>query len=270
MNRRFTVALLAFSLMVSFVAAAGAADPDWYARKSTWRETIKTSLENKAKGIAAAKVKVPPKPSKDFKPFVTKVLKGGMKPLNISVPIVGQKDLILVATVGGDGDSCDHAAWANAKLIDASGKVTWLDTIKPKRHQVGWGSLDIKSNDTRRPVIIGSEKFPRYIFAHAFSALYYDIGGKYVRFEATVGVDQRGHRNSGSVIFIVTNNRKSMPKGAKSSSPSLYSPLWTALMRDFPENQGLMVLNDWLRQDELNIEYVPAKFKEPAAAALKS
>ncbi|MDP7290167.1 MAG: NPCBM/NEW2 domain-containing protein, partial [Phycisphaerae bacterium] len=171
MNRRLISMLLAFSLIASFIAVASAADPAWYAKNSTWQETLKASLENKAKGVAAVKVKVTPRPSKGFKPFVSKVLKGGMKPLDISVPIVGEKDLIIVATQGGDGDGCDHSTWANAKLIDASGKVTWLDSLKPKRSQVGFGTLDIQSNNTRRPVIIGNKKFSRYIWAHAFSAL---------------------------------------------------------------------------------------------------
>jgi hypothetical protein len=262
--------LLTLSLVVSFIAAAEAADPAWYSKKSTWQETLKASLANKAKGVTAVKARPVTKPSKSFKPFVTKVLKGGMEPLKISVPITGQKDLILVATVGGDGDSCDHATWANAKLIDAAGKVTWLDSIRPKKSQVGWGSLDIKSNETRRPVIIGKQKFSRYIFAHAFSALYYDIGGKYVRFEASVGVDRRAHSNAGSVSFIVTNNRKSIPKGSASPSGALAAPLWVALLRDFPANQGLMVLNDWLRQDSLGIEDASDKFQAPATAALKA
>jgi len=270
MNRRLTLMLLAFSLVASLIAVARAADPAWYARKSTWRETLKTSLDNKAKGVSTAKARPVAKPAKGFKPFVTKVLKGGMEPLKISVPITGQKDLILVATTGGDNDGCDHSTWANAKLIDAAGKVTWLDTIKPKVFSVGWGNLEIKSNEKRRPVIIGKQKFNRYIWAHAFSTLHYEIGGKYVRFEASVGVDQRNHRNSGSVSFIVTNDRKSIPRGAKSSSMALSSPLWGALLRDFPASQGLMVLNDWLRQDQLSIEDEANKFKEPAAAALKA
>ncbi|MBL7218674.1 MAG: NPCBM/NEW2 domain-containing protein [Phycisphaerae bacterium] len=270
MNRRLTLMLLAFSLIVSFIAAAGAADPAWYAKKSTWRETLKTSLYNKTKGIAAEKARPVARPSKGFKPFVTKALKGGMAPLKISVPITGEKDLILVAADGGDGIGCDHSTWADAKLIGAAGKVTWLDTIRPKAVSVGYGNLQIKSNEKRRPAIIGNQKFPRYIWAHAVSTLHYEIGGKYVRFEASVGVDRREHRNAGSVSFIVTNDRKSIPRGAKSSSMALTSPLWGALLRDFPESQGLMVLNDWLRQDSLGIEDEAGKFKEPAAAALKA
>ena len=271
MNRRLSLMLLAFSLVVSFIAAARAADPAWYAKKGTWRQTLNTSLDNKDKGIAVAKAKPVAKPSKGFKPFVTKVLRGGQAPLKISVPITGQKDLILVATTGGDNDGCDHSVWANAKLIDAAGKVTWLDTIRPKKSQVGWGSLDIKSNEKRRPVIIGNQKFSRYIFAHAFSALYYNIGGKYVRFKASVGVDRRAHRSSGSVSFIVTNNRKSIPRGSVASTGGPASPLWGALLRDFPANQQeLMVLNDWLRQDSLGIEDASDRFKAPAAAALKA
>ncbi|NQV31260.1 MAG: NPCBM/NEW2 domain-containing protein, partial [Phycisphaeraceae bacterium] len=263
--------LIAILLVLFFITTIQAADPAWYAKQGTWQDTVKTSLDNKAKGIAAANARAQLKVTKGFQPFVTKVVKGGQAPLEISVPIKGLKDMILMVTEADGGNNCDHSAWANAKLIDAQGNVTWLDTIKPKTFKIGWGRLEIEANDTRRPVVIGGKTFPRYIFAHAFSAIHYDIGGQYERFEATVGMDQRMHRSAGSVNFVVTNDRKSIPRGSRSQASAMSHPIWEPLLRDFPASQqNIMVVHDWLRQDKLDIEDASNRFKAPAAAALKA
>ncbi len=271
MSRPLISALLAFLSVVSYIATVQAADPVWYDKKRTWQDTVETSLDNKAKGISATGVRpVPPKASA-FEPFMTKALKGGEVPLDISVPISGLKDMILVITEGEGGNNCDHAAWADARLIDAAGQVTWLHTLKPKASRVGWGRLEIEENDRRRPVVMGGKTFPRYIFAHAFSAIHYEIDGHYERFEATVGVDQRMHRAAGHVNFMVTNDPKRIPRPDRSQASTMTHPIWKALLRDFPASQqDIMVIHDWLRQEELSIEDASDRFKKPAEAALKS
>ena len=45
--------LVAILLVQSLITTMQAADPAWYAKQGTWRDTIKISLDNKAKGIAA-------------------------------------------------------------------------------------------------------------------------------------------------------------------------------------------------------------------------
>ena len=48
--------------------------------------------------------------------FESPVLKLGDKPLNVDVDIAGAQSMRLTTTDGGDGISCDHAEWADARL----------------------------------------------------------------------------------------------------------------------------------------------------------
>jgi hypothetical protein len=274
MRLRLLASLAAALVVVCSTSSWGAA-PKYYQKKSTWRETIKASMYAKAHPETVRSASAPaPKPvaKKGFQPFTTKVLRGGMEAVAVSVDITGEKNLVLVASEGGDGNGCDHACYANAKLIDVDGNSVWLDSLKPARVSVGWGNFEAKSNDTRRPVIIGKEKYPRYIFAHSHSAIQYKIGGKYVRFEVMVGVDQRTHRNSGSVAFTITNDPKRVPKGANSGSSGGMglSPLWQQLHTDFPQNAAMvMAARDWCRRDGVDIEDDSEDFEESAKEVLE-
>ncbi|MCF7972406.1 MAG: NPCBM/NEW2 domain-containing protein, partial [Phycisphaerae bacterium] len=272
MSRHQTIsALFAGCLVVTSFTPVEAADPVWYARENTWRDTITTSLDNQAMGLAAATARAQVPSPGDAQSSMTKVLKGGQQPVDISVPVRAWKDLILLVTDGGDGIGGDHAVWANARLIDAAGQVTWLDTLKPKAFKVGWGNLDISKNDTRRPVVMGNKPFPRYLFAHAVSAIHYGIEGRYERFEATVGIDQRTHPAAGSVNFMVTRDPKRIPEVGTPEIGTFAHPIWEVLLRDFPDSrQDILVLHDWLRQDKLKIDGASDRFKTPAASALKS
>lgn len=48
--------------------------------------------------------------------YESPVLKVGEKPLTVDVDIAGAQQLRLITTDGGDGISCDHAEWADARL----------------------------------------------------------------------------------------------------------------------------------------------------------
>jgi hypothetical protein len=48
--------------------------------------------------------------------YESPVLKLGDKPLTVDVPVAGAEKLRLTTTDGGDGISCDHAEWAEARL----------------------------------------------------------------------------------------------------------------------------------------------------------
>ena len=269
--KRVLPGLLLVCLFVSSVPAVGA-DPAWYEKKGTWPETVVASLANKAKGVTAAVPETPGESVGGHTLFTSNLIKGGQAPVKVSVSVKSRRDLVLIANNGGDGDSCDHSAWVDARLIDAKGNITWLDRLRPRRHAVGHGSLDIKPNDKRRPVIIGKQKFSRYIFAHAPSGVHYDIGGKYVRFEAMVGVDQRQHRNAGSVSFVVSSDPKRAPKRSSRGRTSVepVPPFWLALYRDFPASQQqIMVVRDWLRRDGVTLEDASEKFQAPAEKVLK-
>jgi len=267
MKRRIPVVLLVCLLAASSVAVG--ADPAWYVKKGTWGESINASLSAKARGVTAPPVAGGGK----GRLFVSKLLRGGQAPEKISVDIKGKKDVILIAEEATNGNGSDHAVWVDARFIDAAGKVTYLDKLRPTAYAVGSGRPRITGNDKRNPAIIGTEKFPRYIWAHSPSVVHYKTEGKYVRFEATIGVDQRQHKKAGSVVFVVSTDPALAAKAAKRrggrTDDTSIPPLWLALLRDFPANQQeIMIVRDWLRRDKVDITDEAGKFQDPAQATL--
>jgi hypothetical protein len=67
-----------------------------------------------------------PKASVVFKVFVDNeerfnsgIMRASSKPQKVSIPVAGKSELRLVVTDGGDGSDCDHADWAEARLIQS-------------------------------------------------------------------------------------------------------------------------------------------------------
>ena len=135
-----------------------------------------------------------------FKPFVSELMRGGDEAKSVSVDVTGVKVVYLSVTVGPDNYDSDQAIWAEPKLIDRNGKAVDLTTVKPTFHKVGWGRLFINTNQNKQPLRIADERFTKGFWAHGPSVLQFDLGGKYVRFEARVGIDT-GAGSKGSVVF---------------------------------------------------------------------
>jgi len=194
------------------------------------------------------------------------MVKGGDKPVKISFDLKGSKALVLLASDAGDGKSCDQAVWVNAKLIDKKGKETWLDEINPRQKDVGSGKYIAKAKDKKNPAVVGGKEYERYILAHAPSKLAYKLKGKYVKFEAMVGVDQRIAKNKGkgSVVFSVSNDAGKEAEGTDMA-------VLKQLMADFPHKSvEIMVVKDWHRQDGLNMFSIHNDYEPPTKAALES
>ena len=152
-----------------------------------------------------------------FKPLTTKVIKGGNQPLKVSVDISGVKNLWLLATVGGDDYHHDRAAWGEPVLIDAAGKKTDLTTIKPEAAKAGHGGLRINKGLSGGVLQIGSKQFKKGFLLHAPSSMHFKLDGKYVKFEALVGIGAGAGKN-GSCAFRVLDkydatDMKIYPKG---------------------------------------------------------
>jgi len=160
------------------------------------------------------------KPAKTFaiKAIVTTpVIRGGQQPQKISADVTGLKDLWLLATVGRDDYHHDRAAWGDPVLIDTAGKRVDMTTLKPVSAKTGWGSLMLNRGLTGGALQIGSKTFKRGFFAHAPSALRFALGGKYVRFEAHVGIGAGARRNGSSAFRVLdkydATDMATYPKG---------------------------------------------------------
>jgi alpha-galactosidase len=58
--------------------------------------------------------------------FRSEIQREGMAPLPVKVNLAGAKEFTIEANDGGDGNSCDQADWADAKITLADGKTLWL------------------------------------------------------------------------------------------------------------------------------------------------
>lgn len=63
--------------------------------------------------------------------FQSPTLRGGKPPQRVDLELGGANLLDLHVGDAGDGPSCDHADWADAKITLAGGISVWLDQIKP-------------------------------------------------------------------------------------------------------------------------------------------
>jgi hypothetical protein len=88
---------------------------------------------------------------------------------------------------------------ADAVAVDVlNGKATYLSELKPKSAKtepylaVVWpvvNNRSVKGNPLRLATSRGEETFDRGLGTHPKTSLVYDLGGKYRRFTATVGLD---------------------------------------------------------------------------------
>ncbi len=137
-----------------------------------------------------------------FKPHTTKTVRGGEEAVRVVVDVSGLKEMWLLATSGGDDYHNDRAAWGDPVLIDADGKRTSLTDLKPASAKLGWGRLVVNAGLSGGALRIGRTTFKRGLLAHAPSALRFKLDGRYVRFEAFVGIGA-GAGSNGSSSFRV-------------------------------------------------------------------
>jgi hypothetical protein len=62
--------------------------------------------------------------------YRSKVFHGGQEPEKIEIDVDNANFLDLLVDDAGDGPACDHANWADAKIVTASGKTIYLDEMK--------------------------------------------------------------------------------------------------------------------------------------------
>ena len=117
-------------------------------------------------------------------------------PQAIEVDITGRKELkLLVDPLGGIG--CDHAVWANARLVDAAGKEVYLSDL-PEKAQFVHGGLKRDVDYYGTKLIVAGKQFEKGLLLHTEGSAgwaTWDIGGKYVKFLAELGLDNGKDEN---------------------------------------------------------------------------
>lgn len=229
MKKRVTANLLLL-LLASFVMAS--AIPKQQKKVETW---IDASVK--------AKSELRTELQKAGMPITSKWVKKGDKAEKFSVDLTNVDKLVLITSGGPDGSDYDQAAWGNARLIAADGSSVWLDAIPFEYGIAGWAKPKMNINAYDKEIYIGGKLYPHGVFCHANGTLVYPVKGKYVRFEAEVGIDDTS--NGGSVFFQAINT---LPK-----------PIGDKLLQKYPESIGMLSagmdgLDTWLITPDASIE----------------
>ena len=139
-------------------------------------------------------------------PVVTSATPGHA--VTIDVEISQARKLVLVATDGGNGYSCDWADWAEPRLVGPQGE-TRLTTLKWRSATTSWGRVFSGRNAGGGPMRIAGKPVSYGIGTHANSVIEFDLprGHKFKRFKARAGLDNGGtDQQSGratSIGFLV-------------------------------------------------------------------
>ena len=179
MKLKLNIFLISFVLISNFVLAQSADFSNTLAKVRTeYQAKMKTSQ----------------------KPFSTGVIHKGDAPVKVVYNVEGMDILTLKVNATKDGNSNDHAAFANAKLIDASGAATWASSLEWTVTRSGWSKAMRNLNLSKKPISIGGKKYDKGITVHANGLVVIKLDKKYKTFEALCAVEDGGTKRS-SIIF---------------------------------------------------------------------
>ncbi len=170
----------------------------------------------------------------------TPVLRGREAPHRVQVDVSGWQDLFLIVEDVEDYYQ-DRANWAEAKLIDADGQVTWLDEVEPVSAEQQHDTLRLNQSASFEDLRIGDQRFERGLHTHAISVIHFQLGGRYERFESWVGVCASRAPGRGTVQFVVTPEPVSDREGLE--------PLWAEVEASYPDSDSRRQIA-WERSDQ--------------------
>lgn len=128
------------------------------------------------------------------------------KEFDFDIDISNARELLLLThDEGSYAPDKTMAAWADARLVDASGKIVKLSDMKPK--------LAKGLRDDKTPIEFADRKFDDGVRTWAGGELVYDIAGKgFQRFQASVGIDVRCNTSeiNGSIRYFVFDQQPDM------------------------------------------------------------
>ena len=134
------------------------------------------------------------------------ILRGGEPARQISLSVAGEEELYLYVLGAPDviGGAVD---WADARLIDKDGQETFLCELKSVQVLEGRHSPHVTlESGVSGPLKMRGKEYRHGIQAYAYSKIRVPLGGRYERFEATVGIDDWVGKR-GAVRCLVTNGR---------------------------------------------------------------
>lgn len=129
------------------------------------------------------------------------LMTGATPAKTIRLNVTGVSQLKLIVTDGGDGETNDHADWANARLYNTS---TYLSDVDWTSATTTFPSLPTQKDKSvySNQISINGQHYTKGIGTHSVSETVYDLEKQFAMFRADVGVDSEVG-NYGSVVFQV-------------------------------------------------------------------
>ncbi len=221
-----------FLLLSGYQARAEAQDPAWYSKRATWQETMLAARE------ALVKRERDKAGSATFTPYASPVIRQGQPAVHISVPVSGMEDLYLLVT-GVPNVAGGAATWADAKLIAAHGKAVVASKLPGLVAVEGRHAIDVNlKSGVSGPLKIAGREFKQGIHVYADSKVRLPLGGKFVRFEAWIGIDNWVGKPA-AVRFDATD-----------AAGAARWDLWGLVARDFAEETPRREMQ-WEREDRV-------------------
>jgi hypothetical protein len=108
-----------------------------------------------------------------------------------------------------EGAELDVAASLLQRLDVLSDKLTWLGSLAPQVEQVPAFDRTWPWTVDRSPagpgIVLGGKTYERGLVLVPRTRLTYDLGGRYDRFEAVIGIDARGGPQSHAIFRVLTD-----------------------------------------------------------------
>ncbi|MEI7946476.1 MAG: hypothetical protein WCJ02_07260, partial [bacterium] len=149
--------ILIAQLLALLIAPCGAETTTLESTQAAFIESLPVAQE-------AARISAPA----SFKPYVSKVVKGGAPAEKIAVDVSGCEWLVLQAT-GVPDNTEGFAVWGEPVLTDTAGKQVKLVDLAVEYSEVGFAELVVKKPGPPPHFDGGGHKFQHGIYAHADS-----------------------------------------------------------------------------------------------------
>lgn len=159
-------------------------------------------------------------------PYVSKTFKRGDAAGAVNVDLAGLKELVLVTDPTADGNSSDHALWADAFLIKKDGSKVALDKAPMKYKQVSNNWYTVGKNFEGSKLSIGVVKYEGGVIAHTPSIIVLDLaGGDFVRFQSSIGIDNGAGAPASAVFKVMANSGIEQASALVAQNPELKAEL---------------------------------------------
>lgn len=187
-------------IILCFLTSAVTAPEKQYSDENRWSDAIIEYQKIYRKHVKSLK----------FLPFESPILKNRDKAIKVKVDVSGMEYIKLVVDGTIDGNRKDHAAWGNARFIDAKGIELSADQIPVWKESQGYSSLTFDNNLMGSEIVIGSNPYIKGIAMHAEGIAIFKLDKRFRTFVAEVGIEQKGGDRNSSVIFEVEDAKSEL------------------------------------------------------------